>query len=146
MEYKNVLVMLFFHVIITLSNSKFQHSVMKLVCEIGLQGCCFVDCVTLAFGALRWDTDGFLWNKASLLQLSIWLVFFFGSNSVFSDWAKLQLTSVKRLAWVHSSVASLFKVLTSQVSYACGGENCFHIGHWNKPMNCSQATQVKGPP
>lgn len=80
-----MLVMLFFHVIITLSNSKFQHSVMKLVCEIGLQGSCFVDHVTLVFGVLRWDTDGFLWNKASLLQLSIWLVFFFGSDSVFSD-------------------------------------------------------------
>lgn len=145
MEYKNVLVLLFFHAIITL-NSKFLHSVMWSVCEIGLQGCCFIDHVTLTFGTLRWDTDGFLWNKAGLPQLSIWLLFFFGSSSAFSDWAKLQITSIKRLDWVRTSVVSLFKVLASQVSYACGGKNCFHIGHWNKPMNCSQATWVKGPP
>lgn len=79
-----MLVLLFFHVIITLNISKSQHGVMWSVCEMGLQGCCFNDHVTLTFGTLR-VPDGFLWNKARLPQLSICLVFFFGSDSVFSD-------------------------------------------------------------
>lgn len=46
------------------NSSKFQKSVTWSVCEIGLQGCCFVDHVALAVGAQRWDTDRFQWNKA----------------------------------------------------------------------------------
>jgi len=81
-----MLVLLFFHVKITVNNSKFQHSVMWSVCEIGLQGWCFTDHVaSLAFGMLRWDSDGFLWNKTSLPQLSVWLLGFLGASLVYSD-------------------------------------------------------------
>lgn len=139
MEYENVLVLLFFHAISTVNNSKFEHSVMKRLWEAGLQGCCFVGHVTPAFGTSRWDTDGFLCNEAGLPLLWVWLLLSFGFNLVFSDWAKLQLTSIKRLAWLLTSAVSPFKVITSQASYACGGKNSFRIGHWNKSVNCSQA-------
>lgn len=58
--------LLFFHALTTVTNSKFEQSVMKHLCEAGLQGCCFGGQVTLACEPPRQDADGFLCNEPGL--------------------------------------------------------------------------------